>query len=134
MSTKTATDSNIFIEQSGADDPSMYTAPTEPISATEPSEIIAPTEPVEPSTDTDPTRRTPKQRRSDLDDYRRRFMQTPRIEDRKPVFISRETRDRLDRIVRLLGERGMSVSGFIENLARHHLAAHETDIECWRKL
>jgi hypothetical protein len=48
-------------------------------------------------------------------------MQTPRIEDRKPVFVSRHTRARLDRIVRLLGERGMSVSGLIENIALHHL-------------
>ena len=79
-------------------------------------------------------RMSAKHRQSELDEYRRRYMQTPRIEDRKPVFISRSTRDRLDRIVRLLGERGMSVSGLVENLARHHLAAHESDIECWRKM
>ncbi len=85
-------------------------------------------------TDSGHTRRTTKQRRTDLDDYRRRYMQTPRIEDRKPVFVSRSTRDRLDRIVRLLGERKMSVSGFLENLARRHLDTHEEDIECWRKL
>jgi hypothetical protein len=75
-----------------------------------------------------------KQRRSDLDEYRRRFMQTPRIEDRKPVFVSRSTRDRLDRIVRLLGERGMSVSGLIENIATHHLDTHEPDVEYWRRI
>jgi hypothetical protein len=61
-------------------------------------------------------------------------MPIPKIEDRKPVFVSRATRDRLDRIVRLLGERGMSVSGLIENIARHHLVIHETDIEYWRKM
>ena len=128
MSTKTVTDSNIFTAQFGVDELIAHTAPTEP------SEVSAPTEPPAQSTDTADTRRTPKQRRCELDEYRRLFMQTPRIDDRKPVFISRTTRDRLDRIVRLLGERGMSVSGLIENLARHHLAAHETDIECWRKL
>ena len=116
------------------DEPSLHTAPTEPISAIEPSEVPTLTEPTMQSPDTADTRCTPKQRRSDLDEYRRHFMQTPRIEDRKPVFISRSTRDRLDKIVRLLGERGMSVSGLVENLARHHLAAHESDIECWRKL
>ena len=61
-------------------------------------------------------------------------MQTPRIEDRKPVFVSRATRDRLDRIVRLLGERGMSVSGLIENIARNHLDTHEPDVEHWRRM
>ncbi len=52
----------------------------------------------------------------------------------KPVFISREVRDRLDRIVRCLGDRGMSVSGLVENLARQHLAAYGNDIDQWRKL
>ncbi len=73
-------------------------------------------------------------RRSGLDGYRRLFMQTPKITDRQPVFVSREVRDKIDGIVRLFGERKMSVSGFLENLARHHLDIHETDIEGWRKL
>ncbi len=50
------------------------------------------------------------------------------------VFVSREVRDRLDRIVRCLGDRGMSVSGLVENLARQHLAAYGNDIDQWRKL
>jgi hypothetical protein len=48
--------------------------------------------------------------------------------------VSGAVRDRLDRIVRLLGERGMSVSGLIENIALHHLTIHEADIEHWRKM
>jgi hypothetical protein len=120
--------------------PSEAPAPT---ASSAPSETIAPTAPTADSTDSidtritadpDPTRRTPKQRRGDLDEYRRRFMQTPRIEDRKPVFVSRATRDRLDRIVRLLGERGMSVSGLIENIALHHIDTHEPDVEYWRRM
>ncbi len=75
-----------------------------------------------------------KQRRLSLDEYRTTYLQVPRIADRKPVFISREVRDRLDRIVRCLGGRGMSVSGLVENLARQHLAAYGNDIDQWRKL
>ncbi len=75
-----------------------------------------------------------KQRRLSLDEYRSTYLQVPRIADRKPVFISREVRDRLDRIVRTLGYRGMSVSGLVENLARQHLAAYGNDIDQWRKL
>ena len=58
----------------------------------------------------------------------------PSIEDRKPVFLSRSTRDALDRIVRMFGERRMSVSGLVENIARQHLAIYGEDIEAWRKL
>ncbi len=75
-----------------------------------------------------------KQRRLSLDEYRSTYLQVPKIADRKPVFVSREVRDRLDRIVCCLGDRGMSVSGLVENLARQHLATYRNDIDQWRKL
>lgn len=75
-----------------------------------------------------------KQRRASLEEYKEAFLTVPSIEDRKPVFLSRSTRDALDRIVRMFGERRMSVSGLVENIARQHLAAYGEDIEAWRKL
>ena len=82
-----------------------------------------------------PTRRiSSRQRRLSLEEYRTTFLQVPRIEDRKPVFISGSVRDKLDRIVRTLGTRRMSVSGLLENLAVHHLEIYRDDIEQWRKL
>lgn len=75
-----------------------------------------------------------KQRRLSLDEYRIAYLQVPKIADRKPVFVRREVRDGLDRIVRCLGGRGMSVSGLVENLSRQHLVAYRNDIEQWRKL
>lgn len=75
-----------------------------------------------------------KQRRASLEEYKETFLPVPSIEDRKPVFLSRNTRDALDRIVRMFGERKMSVSGLVENIARHHLATYGEDIEAWRKL
>ncbi len=61
-------------------------------------------------------------------DYRKTFLTAPKLEDRKPVFISKSTRDSLDRIARRLGDRKMSVSGFLENLAKHHLEEYEDEI------
>lgn len=75
-----------------------------------------------------------KQRRASLEEYKETFLPVPSIEDRKPVFLSRSTRDALDRIVRMFGERRMSVSGLVENIARQHLATYGEDIEAWRKL
>ncbi|WP_338337451.1 DUF3408 domain-containing protein [Marseilla massiliensis] len=75
-----------------------------------------------------------KQRRASLEEYKEAFLTVPSIEDRKPVFLSRSTRDALDRIVRMFGERRMSVSGLVENIARQHLATYGEDIEAWRKL
>lgn len=75
-----------------------------------------------------------KYRRTSFEEYRQTFLQVPRIIDRKPVFVSASTRERLDRIVRQLGDRKMSVSGLIENLALNHLNTYQEDIEQWRKL
>ena len=75
-----------------------------------------------------------KQRRASLEEYKESFLPVPSIEDRKPVFLSRSTRDALDRIVRMFGGRKMSVSGLVENIARQHLATYGEDIEAWRKL
>lgn len=79
-------------------------------------------------------RTTSKQRKASLDEYREQFLRTPKISDRQPVFVSRAIRDSIDDVVRRLGERKMSVSGFLENLARHHLELYREDIEQWRKL
>ena len=59
-----------------------------------------------------------KQRKATLEEYQQTFLQVPRIDDRKPVFVSSDVRDRLDRVVRILGGRRMSVSGIIENIVR----------------
>jgi hypothetical protein len=87
-----------------------------------------------PAMSTAPKRTSNKQRKESLEEYRETFLQVPTLEDRKPVFISREVRDQLDEIVRRLGGRRMSLSGFIENLARHHLEMYRDDVEVWRKL
>ena len=75
-----------------------------------------------------------KQRRLSLDEYRTTYLQVPKITDRKPVFVSGEVRDSLDRIVRYFSGRGMSASGMVENLVRMHLETYREDIEQWRKL
>ncbi len=69
-----------------------------------------------------------------LEEYRTAFLQVPKIEDRKPVFVSCEVRDRLDEFVRKLGSRRMSVSGLLENIARQHLEIYSEEFEQWRKL
>lgn len=75
-----------------------------------------------------------KQRRLSLDEYRTAYLRVPKITDRKPVFVSGEVRDRLDRVVRYFGSRGMSASGMVENIVRLHLETYREDIEQWRKL
>ena len=88
----------------------------------------------EQSTQSEIRRIGSKQRKASLEEFRQQFMQTPKIDDRKPVFISLTIRDSLDRIVRLFGERGLSVSGLVENIVRNFLETYKEDVEQWRKM
>jgi hypothetical protein len=81
-----------------------------------------------------PQRISSRHRRASLDEYREVFMKVPRITDRQPVFVSRDVRDKIDSVVRRLGERKMSVSGFLENIAKHHLDLYADDLEQWKRL
>ena len=72
--------------------------------------------------------------RLSLEEYRTTYLKVPKIVNRKPVFVSEEVRDELDRIVGNFGKRGMSASGLIENLVRRHLETYREDIVQWRKL
>ena len=53
---------------------------------------------------------------------------------RKAVYLSRETQERADFIVRRLGDRGSNLSSFVENIVRLHLEEYGEDIEKWRRL
>ena len=99
-----------------------------------PSETRQPPTGREESVPASQRRISSRQRKLSLDEYRKGFLQVPRIEDRKPVFVSGEVRDRLDEFVRRLGGRKMSVSGLLENIARQHLEIYSEDFEQWRKL
>ena len=88
----------------------------------------------EQSTQSETKRTGSKQRKASLEEFKLQFMQTSKIDNRKPVFISETIRNDLDRIVRLFGERGLSVSGLVENLVRHFLETYKDDIEQWRKM
>lgn len=98
------------------------------------SENLQPSTGKEEAVPTSQRRISSRQRKLSLDEYRKAFLQVPRIEDRKPVFVSGEVRDRLDEFVRRLGGRKMSVSGLLENIAQQHLEIYSEDFEQWRKL
>ena len=80
------------------------------------------------------SRTSSRQKKASFEEYKKLFLETPKIEDRKTVFISGVFRDKLDEVARKLGGRKMSVSGFIENLVRHHLEVYEEDLNAWKKL
>lgn len=102
---------------------------TEPIERTGQSVSTSPTSPIEPT-----KRSSPKQRRASMEEYQQTYLTTPKIVDRQTIFISRTLRDEVDIVVRRLGDRKLSVSGFVENLVRAHLADYAGELEQWKRI
>ncbi|OFP55931.1 hypothetical protein HMPREF2983_08080, partial [Prevotella sp. HMSC077E09] len=75
-----------------------------------------------------------KMRKETLDAYKQAFLVPAKLSERKAVYLSRETQERADFIVRRLGDRGSNLSSFVENIVRIHLEEYREDIEKWRKL
>ena len=75
-----------------------------------------------------------KMRKETLEAYKQAYLVPTRMSNRKAVYLSRETQERADFIVRRLGDRGSNLSSFVENIVRIHLEEYGEDIEKWRKL
>ena len=75
-----------------------------------------------------------KMRKETLEAYKQAYFVPTRLNNRKAVYLSRETQERADFIVRRLGDRGSNLSSFVENIVRLHLEEYGEDIEKWRKL
>ena len=75
-----------------------------------------------------------KMRKKTLEAYKQAFLVPTKLNNRKAVYLSRETQERADFIVRRLGDRGSNLSSFVENIVRQHLEDYGEDIEKWRRL
>jgi len=75
-----------------------------------------------------------KMKKKTLEAYKQSYLLPAKLSNRKAVYLSKETQERADLIVRRLGDRGSNLSSFVENLVRSHLEEYHEDIEKWRKL
>jgi len=78
-------------------------------------------------------RPTAKQRKSDLDDYRKAFFSPIKLgkDNKHQEAISNETFDRVERIARYFGNADYSVSSFVEHIINEHLDANVANYESW---
>ena len=107
-------------KQQGTEHVIKYVTPAEPAQHTEHATVQK--------------RISAKMRKETLDAYKQAFLVPTKLSERKAVYLSRETQERADFIVRRLGDKGANVSSFIENLVRIHLEEYGEEIEKWRKL
>lgn len=78
-------------------------------------------------------RPTAKQRKSDLDDYRKAFFSPIKLgkDNKHQVAISNDAFNRVERIARIFGGAGDSVGNFVEHIINEHLDSNSANYESW---
>ncbi len=75
-----------------------------------------------------------QQRKSDFAEFKTTFLTPAKVVNRHPVNIEDDIWEQLERIARILGERGTTVASYINAVLADHLRVYSPDIEIWRKL
>lgn len=75
-----------------------------------------------------------QQRKSDFAEFKATFLTPAKVVNRHPVNIEDDIWEQLERIARILGERGTTVASYINAVLADHLRVYSPDIEIWRKL
>ena len=75
-----------------------------------------------------------QQRKSDFAEFKATFLTPAKVVNRHPVNIEDDIWEQLERIARILGERGTTVASYINAILVEHLNLYGDDTEIWRKL
>lgn len=75
-----------------------------------------------------------QQRKSDFAEFKATFLAPTKLVNRHTLNIEGDLWDQLERISRILGDRGTTVSSYANAILAEHLKQYADDIEIWRKL
>ena len=75
-----------------------------------------------------------QQRKSDFAEFKATFLAPTKLVNRHALNIEVDLWDQLERISRILGDRGTTVSSYANAILAEHLKQYADDIEIWRKL
>ena len=75
-----------------------------------------------------------QQRKSDFAEFKATFLAPAKLMNRHALNIEGDLWDRLERVSRILGDRGTTVSSYANAILAEHLKQYADDIEIWRKL
>ena len=75
-----------------------------------------------------------QQRKSDFAEFKATFLAPAKLVNRHALNIEGDLWDQLERVSRILGDRGTTVSSYSNAILAEHLKQYADDIEIWRKL
>lgn len=96
--------------------------------ATEATAVTATTEPPKQQ------RVGKQQRKSDFAGFKATFLAPAKLVNRHALNIEGDIWNQLERVSRILGDRGTTVSSYANAILAEHLKQYADDIEIWRKL
>ena len=73
-------------------------------------------------------------RKSDFTDFKETYLMPSKLTKRHSVNIEESVWEQLERVARILGDRGSNVGSYINAILSEHLKLYASDIEVWRKL
>ena len=75
-----------------------------------------------------------QQRKSDFAEFKATFLAPAKLVNRHAMNIEADLWNQLERVSRILGDRGTTVSSYANAILAEHLKQYADDIEIWRKL
>ena len=75
-----------------------------------------------------------QQRKSDFAEFKATFLAPAKLVNRHALNIDGDLWNQLERVSRILGDRGTTVSSYANAILAEHLKQYIDDIEIWRKL
>ena len=75
-----------------------------------------------------------QQRKSDFAEFKATFLAPAKLANRHALNIEGDLWDQLERVSRILGDRGTTVSSYANAIIAEHLKQYIDDFEIWRKL
>lgn len=75
-----------------------------------------------------------QQRKSDFAEFKATFLAPAKLVNRHALNIEDDLWNQLERVSRILGDRGTTVSSYANAILAEHLKQYADDIEIWRKL
>lgn len=75
-----------------------------------------------------------QQRKSDFAEFKATFLAPAKLVNRHALNIEGDLWDQLERVSRILGDRGTTVSSYANAILAEHLKQYADDTEIWRKL
>ena len=118
-----------YLQQMMAGDAPMHRAkskPTEPVS--EPP--VEPEPPEEPVAQPEQKRETKERKRSGVSqsDFAELFLKDNRLSDRRMVYVSKDTYEKLIRYVSIISDRKLGIVGYVDNIISHHIESYKPAI------